>query len=83
MKIIDKTAREIVTFSFLADGAFFKDEDGAVCMKFSDFVYESNDDEFCEGYNAYDFTHNEFTCFSYSDRVEKVQAELILNPTIT
>lgn len=86
MKIKDKTQCEIIQFSFLADGAVFKSEDGSICLKFPKFVYENNEDEFCEGYNAYDLTNDEFTCFSFSDRVEKVQAELVLtafNETIT
>ena len=83
MKITDKTQRETVPFSFLADGAVFKSEDGSICLKFPMFVYESNEDGLCDGYNAYDLTTDEFTFFSYSERVEKVQAELILNPIIT
>ena len=84
MKITDKTQRETVQFSFLADGAVFKDENGStIYLKFPMLVYESNEDESCDVYNAYNLTNDEFTYFSYSERVEKVQAELILNPIIT
>ena len=86
MKIKDKTQREIIQFSFLADGAIFKSEEGSICLKLSKFVYESNENEICECYNAYDLTNDELTCFSFSEQVEKVQAELVLtnfNETIT
>ena len=86
MKITDKTQREIVQFSLLDGGAIFKSEDGSICLKFPKYVYENNKDEFCEGYNAYDLTNDEFTCFSLFERVEEVHAELVVsnfNETIT
>lgn len=86
MKIKDKTPHKNVKFSFLADGSVFKDEGRSIYLKLSKTVYESNEYEFCETYNAYDLTNNEFTLFSPSEPVEEVQAELVLttfNETIT
>lgn len=84
MKI--KTPHETFPFSFLADGAVFRGKNGSICFKFPKLVHEDNEDETCEYYNAYDLTNDKFIFVSFSDRVEKVQAELVLsnfNETIT
>lgn len=80
MKI--KIPRESVPFSFLADGAVFRGKNGSICLKFPKNVYENIGHEPCESYdvyNAYDLTNDKFAWFSYEDRVEKVQAELVLS----
>lgn len=79
MKIKDNSRREIVQFNSLADGAVFKDEDGLVCLKLPKTVYEAGDDDSCDCYNAYNLTNDEFTWYSSCDRVEKIQAELVLS----
>ena len=86
MKITDKTKTQIVRFDAVFTGEVFKaidDSDDAICLKLPQATYQRNDDEFCDEYNAYDFTHNEMTFFSSDERVEKIVAEMILNKSFT
>lgn len=83
MKITDKTSTKMIHFTSLDNGSFFKDENGVVCMKFPNVVYEDNDDKNSESYNAYDFTRNVFTWYDSFDCVEQVSAELVLNKYFT
>ena len=86
MKITDKTKTQIVRFDAVFTGEVFKaiaDSDDAICLKLPQTTYESNEDDFCEAYNAYDFTHNEMTFFKGDERVEKIVAEMILNKSFT
>lgn len=76
MKIRNQTPRETVPFSFLADGAVFRGKDGSIYLKFPDSLYEFESNT---GYNAYNLTKDDFAWFSYEDRVEKVQAELVVS----
>ena len=86
MKITDKTKTQIVRFDAVFTGEVFKaidDCDDAICLKLPQTTYESNEDDFCEAYNAYDFTHNEMTFFKGDERVEKIVAEMILSKSFT
>ena len=80
MKIIDKAAQKFLPFSFLENGSIFKDEEGTIFLKLTaNPIYESNDDEGCDCYNAYCLSSNVLTYFDYDENVEKVEATLILN----